>query len=46
MTTMPHFDDIICDIFHVDSLLPSKFSNNEVREETNSMQNKKEQSCF
>jgi len=43
---MPYFADIICDIFHIDSLLPSKFSNNEVREEANLLQNKKEQSCF
>jgi hypothetical protein len=28
---MPCFADIICNIFHVDSLLPSKFSNNEVK---------------
>jgi hypothetical protein len=28
---MPCFADIICDIFHVDSLLPSKFSNNELK---------------
>lgn len=28
---MPCFAAIICDIFHVDSLLPSKFSNDEVK---------------